>query len=970
MRLPINSFFFFLFLLSNTIIQALQVRPIPTINPNPIPANPNSITYWGNARFTILTPRLVRLELAGQSGVFDDRATLAVISRLGDTPSPSFSVVTNGTKLTITTDQLTLVYNPPDGNTTRPGVSSMCQLAKVGYDIADGVRVPSYPNGANTTSQSQCCQLCDFDIDCSTWVYATSPMYTSLPNKKKLHSKIRSSSRNINKDIDDEIIMSSSTTGVNCWLMMDVTSLTPSSNRVTGAILPFSSSELSINFSVVNKSVSWNPSVVDSNNLLGSFHALDCYDVPSNCIESYDSSMLPGLVSRSGFAILDDTFSARIVNPNSAYSSPIPFWYTNATARTQPAADLYFFAHGHDYRSALFDYSLIGGPPSLPPSSTMGVWWSHWQPFNQTFFETDILQNYKLYNLPLNHVMLDVDWHTEESSVPGNSSVACYDYGGYTVNTNLWPHWSTFIASLKDGSNPSGYANLRLMLNLHPQGGTDACQKNWSAFQTLINYTGSEIVPCTFGNQQIASASFEAFMDAIDLQDVDGFWTDFDYIGDCFDAPTSSTTSSFPGIAWSNEVFGQHQRTRARRPLVLARSGGLGAHRNPVSFSGDANQHQDILKWEIANTPLAANILFNTWSHDIGGFMCQSIPQANCSGDPTQLSNGLLYLRWLQAGVTFPILRTHASTWGLAVMERRVWHFPEIISSHMMNALRLRSALQPYIYSEARNAYDTAVATVHPLFYDYPEAEEAYNYNLTGGPEFLFGSVPILASSIYDVDATYVGPDGVLGSTRTSWIPPGSWCNWNGTKSFLGPLLTDPIFYTLGDYPLFVPQGSIIPMKTNASISDVFVDPLVLTVFPSLIGSTESTYTLYEDDGDSNDFEQGAFSQTVLSSSFSVLSPIGHTITINEAQGNGFKGQKSDRLIIIHLRGFMTESNGSLPSSVTFNKNPILPGTRGCGNCFYLIDEANHSPILPSGTLVVEAGRASINTVAQVVINM
>ena len=46
-----------------------------------------------------------------------------------------------------------------------------------------------------------------------------------------------------------------------------------------------------------------------------------------------------------------------------------------------------------------------------------------------------------------------------------------------------------------------------------------------------------------------------------------------------------------------------------------------------MSFSGDANQHQDILRWELENTPLAANALHNTWSHDIGGFMCQSLNQ-------------------------------------------------------------------------------------------------------------------------------------------------------------------------------------------------------------------------------------------------------------------------------------------------------------------------------------------------------
>lgn len=97
------------------------------------------------------------------------------------------------------------------------------------------------------------------------------------------------------------------------------------------------------------------------------------------------------------------------------------------------------------------------------------------------------------------------------------------------VNTELWPDWTAFIDAIHTASvsplNPVGAA-LRLMLNLHPQGGTDACQKNWPAFSAAINYTGVAIVPCTWGNQRIAAASFSTFMDADVLAAVDG-WCEF-----------------------------------------------------------------------------------------------------------------------------------------------------------------------------------------------------------------------------------------------------------------------------------------------------------------------------------------------------------------------------------------------------------------------------------------------------------
>ena len=100
------------------------------------------------------------------------------------------------------------------------------------------------------------------------------------------------------------------------------------------------------------------------------------------------------------------------------------------------------------------------------------------------------------------------------------------------VNSALWPDWSAFIDALHSPVvsplNPVG-SFLRLMLNLHPQGGTDACQKNWTAFAAAIDYAGAAIVPCTWGNQRIAAAAFDTFMDGEDLVTVDGWCESLSY---------------------------------------------------------------------------------------------------------------------------------------------------------------------------------------------------------------------------------------------------------------------------------------------------------------------------------------------------------------------------------------------------------------------------------------------------------
>ena len=73
-------------------------------------AAPEAVVICGNARFTVLTPQLIRMEWA-EDGVFEDNATLAVINRRLDVPAFKKNVGKNA--VTIKTDALTLKYKGP-----------------------------------------------------------------------------------------------------------------------------------------------------------------------------------------------------------------------------------------------------------------------------------------------------------------------------------------------------------------------------------------------------------------------------------------------------------------------------------------------------------------------------------------------------------------------------------------------------------------------------------------------------------------------------------------------------------------------------------------------------------------------------------------------------------------------------------------------------------------------------------------
>ncbi|HEV2578093.1 MAG TPA: TIM-barrel domain-containing protein [Acidobacteriaceae bacterium] len=97
------------------------VRSIPAAD-NPA-ADPKAEVVMGNARFTVLTPELVRMEWSA-NGKFEDHASFAFINRRMPVPKFEESVDSSRTKLIITTSTLTLRYTASgDGHFTADNLS-------------------------------------------------------------------------------------------------------------------------------------------------------------------------------------------------------------------------------------------------------------------------------------------------------------------------------------------------------------------------------------------------------------------------------------------------------------------------------------------------------------------------------------------------------------------------------------------------------------------------------------------------------------------------------------------------------------------------------------------------------------------------------------------------------------------------------------------------------------------------------
>jgi alpha-glucosidase len=289
---------------------------------------------------------------------------------------------------------------------------------------------------------------------------------------------------------------------------------------------------------------------------------------------------------------------------------------------------------------------------------------------------------------------------------------------------------------------------------------------------------------------------------------------------------------------WLNYVHFTDQQREGKRPLLFHRWGGLGNHRYQIGFSGDTVSVWDSLAFQPWFTATAANVGYAYWSHDIGGHMPGVV-------DPE------IYTRWVQFGAFSPILRTHTTKNPDA--ERRVWAYPEPYSSILRSTFKLRYALEPYLYTEARRTYDSGVAFLHPLYYDWPDQAAAYQSR----EEYVFGDQMLAAPVTAPADKV----SGL--AAEKVWLPKGEWIEWPTGKHFTGPATVDRAF-SIDQIPVYLRAGAIVPMQPPMLYTGQKpVDPLIVNVWP-LAPATSSSYEVYEDSGVAVEYQKGVFARTPI----------------------------------------------------------------------------------------------------------
>ena len=212
----------------------------------------------------------------------------------------------------------------------------------------------------------------------------------------------------------------------------------------------------------------------------------------------------------------------------------------------------------------------------------------------------------------------------------------------------------------------------------------------------------------------------------------------------------------------------------------------------------------------------------------------------------------------------------------------------------MHRIYHLRSQLMPYIYSSVRQCHTDMLPLNRGMYIEYPEEEKAYQYP----GQFLFGDL-LLGAPI-----TTKGKGEKKTATQEVWLPGGtSWYNFfTGEKQEGGQVIKTES--PLDEFPLFIKGGHPLPMQpyTERMCSTPLTE-LTVRCYPGEEGA-DNTYTLYEDDGLTQDYLAGKYATTRLNYQKTGEQTI---ITVSPAEGT-YEGQPRKRAYRIELPGVTTQA--------------------------------------------------------------
>jgi alpha-D-xyloside xylohydrolase len=537
----------------------------------------------------------------------------------------------------------------------------------------------------------------------------------------------------------------------------------------------------------------------------------------------------------------------------------------------------YYFIYGPSVDQVIAGMRQLTGQASMMPEWTFGLWQSR-QRYETEAQLLDVVKEYRQRGIPFDNIVQDWQYWRPDS------------WGSHQFDPTRFPDPDGMIRTIHDehahimisvwGKFYTGTTNF----NELEKAGYLYQPNLKEGLHDWINY------PYTFYDAFNPGAR-KLYWDQIDTalfrKGIDAWWEDATEPDLTASPPTlegqlthMTPTAAGPasrvlnGYALMNSMGvyeGQRGSAPNQRVFILTRSGFAGIQRyGTTTWSGDTT-----CTWTAMQKQIAAGLGYSVsgtpyWTMDIGGYTMENRFSAKTQEPANAAEWQELNARWFEFGAFCPFTRLHGE-----LQPREPWAFGGDQSEAYKAILKfdhLRYRLLPYIYSLAGAAAHDSGTMMRPFVMDFPQdftaREIADEYMF--GPAFLVAPVTTYQARIRQV---------YLPQNDAGWYD-----FWTGAQTAGGKSIEAAAPYDA--MPLYIRAGSIIPFGPEIQyVGEKQADPVTLYIYAGANG----TFSFYEDDGVSYDYEKGAFASIPMQ-----WNDATKTLSIGKRQGK-FAGMLAKR---------------------------------------------------------------------------
>ncbi|MFN8095032.1 MAG: glycoside hydrolase family 31 protein [Vicinamibacteria bacterium] len=556
-------------------------------------------------------------------------------------------------------------------------------------------------------------------------------------------------------------------------------------------------------------------------------------------------------------------FEMRWLPPRAA-KPPISLW-----AGAAEGVD-YVFVNGGSLAGAVAGYRELTGRASLPPKWALGYWQSR-ERYKTGDELVATVKEFRARRFPLDAIVQDWQYWPEGGTGWGSHEFdktrfpdpkGTFDAVHALGARAMISVWSKFYTGNRN------FDQLKAAGFLYPRN-LELQWKDWLG-NVFTHYDAFSPAARAMYWRQMNEQIFS--------KGVDAWWLDAtepDFVDDqkpedlalrmnpTAAGPGVRVMNAFPLVTVQGVYEGQRQAAPDKRVTILTRSAWAGSQRYGAAvWSGDITA-----KWGVLKAQIPAGLSYSLsgmpwWATDIGAF------NTDDQGGNASEAYRELYTRWFQFGTFSPLFRSHGSNtprepWFFGAPDHKAW-------KTLVRFANLRYRLLPYNYTLAARVTREHDTILRPLVLDFPGDPKARDVK----DQYLFGPA-FLVSPVTEPGAT----------SRSVYLPAGDWYDfWTGERVAGGRTIDAAAPYE--KMPLFVRAGSIVPFGPELQwTGEKPADPVRLVVYTGRDGS----FTLHEDDGETNAHETGAFSTIPLS-----WSEAKRTLTIGARSGE-FAGMPKAR---------------------------------------------------------------------------